>query len=68
MRTLLARTLIPLAITTIAALGADNTLGTWKLNTADSKFTPRSGSGQEPDRDERGVRRWSEGDGHGRAG
>ena len=40
MRTLLARTLIGLAINTINALGADNTLGTWKLNTADSKFTP----------------------------
>ena len=29
-----------LAVTAVAALGADNTLGTWKLNMAQSKFTP----------------------------
>ena len=40
MRTVFTRTLIGLAITTIAALGADNTIGTWKLNMAKSKFTP----------------------------
>jgi hypothetical protein len=32
-----------LAITTFAALGADNTIGTWKLNMAQSKFTPGPG-------------------------
>ena len=41
MRTLLTRTIIGLAITTIAAVAADNTLGTWKLNMAKSKFTPQ---------------------------
>ena len=40
MRTILTRALIALAITTVAAFGADNTLGTWKLNTAKSKYTP----------------------------
>jgi 2',3'-cyclic-nucleotide 2'-phosphodiesterase (5'-nucleotidase family) len=40
MRTLPARTIIGLAITAAAALGADNTIGTWKLNMAQSKFTP----------------------------
>jgi hypothetical protein len=29
-----------LAITTVAAFGADNTLGTWKLNVAKSTYTP----------------------------
>ncbi len=40
MRTILARTIIGLAITTLTAVGADNTLGTWKLDLAKSKFTP----------------------------
>src|SRR5215831_10555987 len=40
MRTIFTRTIISLAITTLAALGADNTIGTWKLNMAQSKFTP----------------------------
>ncbi len=40
MRNLFTRAFIALAITTIAALGADNTIGTWKLNAAKSKYTP----------------------------
>jgi hypothetical protein len=40
MRTILAKALIALAITTIAALGADNSIGTWKLNVEKSKYTP----------------------------
>src|ERR1022692_2174187 len=40
MRTILTRAFIALAITTVAAFGADNTLGTWKLNVAASKYTP----------------------------
>ena len=40
MRTILTNALIALAITTVAALGADNTLGTWKLDVAKSKYTP----------------------------
>jgi hypothetical protein len=40
MRTILTKALIALAITTVAAFGADNTLGTWKLNVAKSKYTP----------------------------
>jgi hypothetical protein len=40
MRTILTKALIALAITTIGALGADNTIGTWKLNAAKSKYTP----------------------------
>jgi hypothetical protein len=40
MRTLFTRALIALAITTIAALGADNTIGTWKLNVEKSQYTP----------------------------
>ena len=40
MRTILTRALVALAITTIGAFGADNTLGTWKLNVAKSKYTP----------------------------
>jgi hypothetical protein len=40
MRRILAMTVIALAITTIAALGADNSLGTWKLNVEKSKYTP----------------------------
>jgi hypothetical protein len=40
MRTILTTALIALAITTVAAFGADNTLGTWKLDVAKSKYTP----------------------------
>jgi hypothetical protein len=40
MRTLLTRALIALAITTIGALGADNSIGTWKLNVEKSKYSP----------------------------
>jgi len=40
MRTILTKGLIALAITTVAAFGADNSLGTWKLNVAKSKYTP----------------------------
>ena len=40
MRTILTNALIALAITTVAALGADNTLGTWKLDITKSKYTP----------------------------
>src|SRR4051794_23735617 len=40
MRTILTNALIAMAITTVAAFGADNTLGTWKLNVAKSKYTP----------------------------
>ena len=40
MRTLLTRALIALAITTIGALGADNSIGAWKLNAEKSKYTP----------------------------
>jgi hypothetical protein len=39
MRTILTKALFALAITTIAALGADNTIGTWKLNVEKSKYT-----------------------------
>ena len=40
MRTLLTRALVALALTTVAALAADNTIGTWKLDVAKSKYTP----------------------------
>jgi len=40
MRTILTTSLIALAITTVGAFGADNTLGTWKLDVAKSKYTP----------------------------
>jgi hypothetical protein len=40
MRTILTKTVFALAITTVGAFGADNTLGTWKLNVAQSKYTP----------------------------
>ena len=39
-RTLLTKAILALAITSVAAFGADNTLGTWKLNVAKSKYTP----------------------------
>ena len=40
MRSLLSKALIALAVTSIAALAADNTVGTWKLNIEKSKYTP----------------------------
>lgn len=39
MRTILSKALVAFAITTVAAFAADNTLGTWKLNVAKSKYT-----------------------------
>ena len=40
MRNLLCRAIVGLAFSTIAAFGADNSLGTWKLNLEKSKYTP----------------------------
>jgi hypothetical protein len=40
MRSLLSKALIALAVTSVAAIAADNTLGTWKLNIEKSKYTP----------------------------
>ena len=40
MRTILIKGLIALAIATSAALGADNSIGTWKLNVEKSTYTP----------------------------
>src|SRR5882724_1860515 len=40
MRIFLTKTFLALAITTIAAFGADNTIGTWKLNTEKSASSP----------------------------
>jgi hypothetical protein len=40
MRKILTRAFIGLAITTIAVCGADNSIGTWKLNIEKSKYTP----------------------------
>jgi hypothetical protein len=40
MRSLFSKGFIVLAMTTLAALGADNSLGTWKLNVEKSKYTP----------------------------
>jgi hypothetical protein len=40
MRRLFTRAFIALAITTLGAIGADNTIGTWKLNVEKSKYTP----------------------------
>jgi len=40
MRTILSKALVAFAITSVAALGADNTLGIWKLNVAKSTYTP----------------------------
>ncbi len=39
MRTILAK-LVILAMTAVGMFGADNSLGTWKLNTGKSKYTP----------------------------
>jgi hypothetical protein len=40
MRTALSRAVVALAITTVTAFGADNSIGTWKLNVAKSKYSP----------------------------
>ena len=40
MRTLFTRALVVLAITTIGAFAADNSIGTWKFNAEKSKYTP----------------------------
>jgi hypothetical protein len=40
MRKMFNRFLGVLAITVVAALGADNSVGTWKVNNAKSKYTP----------------------------
>jgi len=40
MRRMFGRVLAVLAITAVAALGADNSIGTWKLDIAKSKYTP----------------------------
>jgi hypothetical protein len=40
MRKMFSRVLAILAITAVAALGADNSIGTWKVNVAKSKYTP----------------------------
>jgi hypothetical protein len=40
MRNPLYKTFLGLTIATIAAVGADNSLGTWKLNPDKSKYTP----------------------------
>jgi 2',3'-cyclic-nucleotide 2'-phosphodiesterase (5'-nucleotidase family) len=41
MRTILGQALLALAVTTIVALGADNSIGTWKLNVEKSTYTPK---------------------------
>jgi hypothetical protein len=40
MRTFLTKAFLALAITTVTAFGADNTIGTWKLNVEKSKYSP----------------------------
>ena len=40
MRTPLTKAFLALAFTTVVAFGADNSLGTWKLDVAKSKYTP----------------------------
>ena len=40
MRTILIQVSLILTVAAVAAFGADNTLGTWKLNVAKSKSTP----------------------------
>ena len=42
MRNIVAKLVIGLAITSIALFGADNSIGTWKMNVAKSKTTPPS--------------------------
>jgi len=40
MRRVFSRALAILAVTVVAALGADNSIGTWKVNVAKSKYMP----------------------------
>ena len=40
MRKIFRRALVVLAITAVALLGADNSIGTWKLNVAKSRYKP----------------------------
>jgi hypothetical protein len=40
MRRILSTAFVVLALNTLAVSGADNSLGTWKLNTERSKYTP----------------------------
>jgi hypothetical protein len=40
MRIFLTKAFLALAITTVAAFGADNTIGTWKLDVEKSKYNP----------------------------
>lgn len=40
MRIFLTKAFLALAITTAVTFGADNTIGTWKLNVEKSKYTP----------------------------
>ena len=40
MRRMLSRFLAVLAITAVTVLGADNSIGTWKVNVAKSEYTP----------------------------
>jgi hypothetical protein len=40
MRTLLTTAFVALAITTLGAFAADNSIGTWKFNAEKSKYTP----------------------------
>jgi len=40
MRTILIQVSLIVTVASLAAFGADNTLGTWKLNVAKSKYTP----------------------------
>jgi len=40
MRSTFSRALAILAITTVAAFGADNSIGTWKVNVTKSKYKP----------------------------
>jgi len=41
MRNILSKVFVGLAFTTVAAFGADNSIGTWKLNEGLSKYNPR---------------------------
>ena len=40
MRSVMVKVLIGVAVTAIAMFGANNSIGTWKLNVAKSKYTP----------------------------
>ena len=68
MRTLLTKALVALAITTVAALAADHTIGTWKLNVEKSKYTPAPMPVKSLDRHQRGIGRRRQADSHRRTG